>query len=104
MGLNKSKTDGSGNETSYTFDNYGRILTETIDQVVGPDLVSTYTYNADGEILTEIDPYGNTVTYVYEEFFDKRLLTKNTVVNGETTVEEYNYLLDANNEYTITET
>ncbi|MHB1454802.1 MAG: RHS repeat-associated core domain-containing protein [Saccharofermentanales bacterium] len=104
LGLNLTRTDSTGNVTTYVFDSKGRTLTETTVQVTGPDLVTTYTYNDDGEILTETDPYGNTVTYVYETYFDKRLLSKTTVVNGETTVEDYDYLLDANSEYTLTTT
>ena len=104
LGQKSTQTDKNGNITHYTCDSSGLTLTETIDQVSGPDLTTTYVYNTDQALVSQTDPYGNMTAYTYETTGDKRLLTKTTTVNGETTVESYNYTVDTNGNHTLTTT
>lgn len=104
LGQKSTQTDKNGNVTHYTYDASGMTLTETIDQPSGPDLTTTNVYNTDHALTSQTDPYGNVTTYTYETTDDKRLLTKTTTVNGENTVEAYDYIVDTNGNHILTTT
>jgi YD repeat-containing protein len=61
-GLLKIKTDRNGNVTNYTYDSYGRLLSQSI----GSDTIS-YTYDANGNQLTMTDSTGTTTRTFDEE-------------------------------------
>jgi RHS repeat-associated protein len=59
--LNKTKkTDGNGNITTMTYDADGNMLTET-----DPTGTKTYTYNTNGQVLTATDQMSGITTVVY---------------------------------------
>ena len=61
-------TDALGNQTTYAFDSFGRLLTTTQPTVGVVIPVTSYTYDAEGNTLTETDPDGNVTTYSYDSF------------------------------------
>ena len=65
----KSKTDPLNNSTSYTYDAQGNMLTRT-EPGIG---ATTYTYDSKGNLLTLKDPLNQTTTYTYNGF--SRILT-----------------------------
>lgn len=60
----KSKTDPLNNSISYTYDAQGNMLTKT-EPGIG---TTTYTYDTKGNILTLKDPLNQTTTYTYNGF------------------------------------
>jgi RHS repeat-associated protein len=103
LGQKASQIDKIGNVTSYLYYASGQIHSETVDQVAGPDLVTSYTYNEDDLLQTHTDPYGNITTCVYDSENGNRLSSKSTIVNGKLTKEVYDYsTLEASHYYTLT--
>lgn len=105
-----TSTDGNQQQTSYTYDANGNLASVTAPDPdgAGPLTASTttYTYNALGEVLTEVDPLGNRngctpanyrTTYTYDN--DGHLLTKTDPL-GHTTSYTYD---TTGNEKTITD-
>lgn len=68
---------------SYTYDPAGNRRTQTIDGVV-----STLTYNAAGQLVTESAP-GRTVTHEYDEWGNETV--RRATVGATTTIETYGY-------------
>ncbi|MDD3470435.1 MAG: hypothetical protein PHE53_10745 [Thermoguttaceae bacterium] len=67
-----SQTNAAGETTSYSYDNLGRVISMTLpdpDGAAGTQTspVWSYTYNAAGQKLTEMDPSGNVTTYTYDD-------------------------------------
>jgi RHS repeat-associated protein len=60
-----SMTDANGHVTTFTYDDAGRMLS-TIVNPGGLALTTTYTYDAQGNRITETDPSGVTLTYTYD--------------------------------------
>jgi YD repeat-containing protein len=55
-------TDANENDTSYTYDDLGRLIS-----ITSPDTGSTtYTYDSAGNIVSKKDANVNTVTYTYD--------------------------------------
>ncbi|WP_158265153.1 RHS repeat-associated core domain-containing protein [Blastopirellula marina] len=77
-----SETNRLGNETSYDYDNLGRLLKKT-DAEGGE---TEYTYDANGNRLTLTDPEENTTTWTYD--YLNRMLT-NTNELSDTRTYEY---------------
>ncbi|MCP9494183.1 MAG: hypothetical protein MSG64_06985 [Pyrinomonadaceae bacterium MAG19_C2-C3] len=78
-GLNVTgKTDALGHTETYTYDANGNRLTET--DVLG---TSTYTYNSFGQVLTATDRMGGITTNTYDA--QGRLLTTKDALNKTTT-------------------
>lgn len=61
-----TQTDANGVVTAYTYDAQGNLLTRR--EAVGTAAEALYqmTYNAAGQVLTETDPRGNTTNYAYD--------------------------------------
>lgn len=118
MGQKTTQTDKTGNVTTYTYNGNNQVLTETVDQIDGPDLVTSNMYNGDNVLICETDPYGNTVEYNYydstdaltvqadpidstlsyynaEDITEKLLYKKISTYNSEVTTEEYRYCRNA---------
>lgn len=74
-----AKTDALGHTVSYTYDADGNCLTET--DVIG---TATYTYNQLGEVLTATDKMSGVTTNTYSTAGD--LLTINDALNHTTTL------------------
>lgn len=70
--------DGRDVVTSYTYDKDGRLLTTT-DAENG---VTTVTYTAFGEVATETDPFGTSTTIQTTNSYDRRGLLKTRVVDS----------------------
>ncbi len=98
--LPTSITDERGVVSSYTYDNYGRLLTESVggrvttysnfnsydqaQKIQHPDLtVDTMTFNDLGDILTTTDAAGLTTTYTYDN--KRRVIGTNKTATGMTT-------------------
>ena len=62
LGLLTQTTDSLGNSTFYTYDNLGRLISETDAN----SAVTTYTYNANGAMTTLTDAEGNTTSWTYD--------------------------------------
>ena len=59
-----SKTDGNGNQTTYTYDQLNRVLKETL-----PDgLCRTYTYDDNRNVLTATNATKTSIVYRYDPF------------------------------------
>lgn len=102
LGQLQTQTNRAGDVTRYTYNANGDVLTETVEQEVGPDLITAYTYTADDRLESETDPFGNVTTCYYEpvgEDSKRRLLTRSTLANGVLTVEAYDYTTLENNHY-----
>jgi RHS repeat-associated protein len=85
----ESVTDKSGHATHYAFDAAGH-LTQIINAQGG---VTAYTYNANGDKLTETDPLGRTTTYAHDP--DRRLQSVTDAMGGVTS-----YAYDASGDET----
>lgn len=77
-------TDGSGNVTSYAYDDFGRVIKTT--NALGNSAYTTY--DNSGNVLTSTDYAGNLTTYAYDNF--DRLTGKS---NNDGTV-NYTYTAD----------
>jgi YD repeat-containing protein len=86
--------------TTYTYDNHGNLTTKTeqaTSDVTGVQGVNatavgairtwTYTYNQYGQVLTAVDPLGNTTTYAYDA--QGNLSTITNALNQATTLSNY---------------
>jgi YD repeat-containing protein len=87
-----SQTTPLGFKTSYVYDAAGRVLniTEPRGNVVGATATSfqqKFTYDADGNVLTERDALNRTTTHVYDNGGRR---TKTTAPDGGITLFEYN--------------
>lgn len=86
-----SETDSLGNTTSYAYDGDGRVVSEVAPEgnVSGADplqYTTSYTYNQFGELTSETDPLGNQTSYTYDG--DGNLASV-TDANGNTTTYAY---------------
>jgi RHS repeat-associated protein len=79
-------TDPNGNQWQDVYD--GNVLEQRIDPLGG---ATSYTYDANLNLLSTTDPNGNTTTYTYDS--DANVLTKTTPL-GETTTNTYDALND----------
>ena len=66
-----SVTDPLHNVTTYSYDYLGRKTSETAPNpttgaAAGSTLTTTYTYDLDGDLLSETDPLGHTTSYSYD--------------------------------------
>lgn len=88
-----SQTKGAvENNTSYTYDEVGNVLTVTDAQGT-----ITYTYNINDQVSTRTDIYGNTVTYAYDQ---ARRLSTLTYPDGKKVAYSYD---DNNNLVKVTD-
>ncbi|MEA9413813.1 RHS repeat-associated core domain-containing protein [Flavobacterium sp. PL02] len=62
------KANAFSRQTNYSYDPTGRFLIESTD-VEG--LATTYTYNSNGTLKSETNPYGLTTSYEYDSWFKK---------------------------------
>ncbi|MBN1488409.1 MAG: RHS repeat protein [Phycisphaerae bacterium] len=63
--------DPAGGETSYTYDAFGNIVTETVHNddpgtPANEDQTTTYTYDGRDRVVTKTDPTGTTTHYEYD--------------------------------------
>ena len=79
----KTETDGNNHTTTYTYDNEGRITHIAYSGTPTPSI--SYTYDADGNVLTEVDSTGTT-TFTYDAL--NRQLTQ-TLPSGTVTTNSY---------------
>jgi RHS repeat-associated protein len=75
-----SKTDELGRVSTYTYDANGNILTSTVPITSSTSATTTYTYNSFGEVLTLTDPLNNVTTNTYDP--KGNLLTVTTPAPG----------------------
>lgn len=69
--LTRNKTINSSyiSQESFTYDNNGNRLTETVYPYSPLNaLLTTYTYNGNGQIASKTDPLGVTTSYTYDNF------------------------------------
>ncbi len=105
LGQQVTKTDKAGNVTTTLYNANGDVDQEIVDLAsVTDNQITDYDYYEDGALHLQTDPYGNTVHFTYEPTNAKRLLTKVTTVNGQTTTESYDYSIDENGCTTLTTT
>jgi len=79
-------TDPQGTITQNVYDAHGNRSQETRD-AGGLNLVTTWTYDSQGHVLTQTDPNGHTTTYEYDGHGNQ---TKATDPEGHVTQYEYN--------------
>ncbi|MDD3302108.1 MAG: DUF6531 domain-containing protein, partial [Candidatus Gracilibacteria bacterium] len=94
----KSK-DANGNETNYTYDYRGKVLSETKDPETssGGQVVTNYSYDINGNLIKVVDSNNNETNYTYNSL---NQLTKQIYPNNK----EANYTYDINgNLLTITD-
>ncbi|GCE19524.1 type IV secretion protein Rhs [Dictyobacter kobayashii] len=60
-----TETDGNGNTTTYTYDVFDRVLSTIYNQGTGSARTFTYSYDDDGNTLTQSDPTGTT-SFTYD--------------------------------------
>jgi RHS repeat-associated protein len=64
-----SITDGAGEQTLYQLDpKTSNVLSVTRVMSAGPNLVTSYTYNAAGQVTSMTDPNGNETAWTYDAF------------------------------------
>lgn len=85
------RTAAEGLVTTYTYDSRGRVLTITDTVPGGSSRVRTYIYNALGLLATETLPEGETLTYSYDAAHYLR-----TITDGLGNRIEYGYDLEGN--------
>ncbi|WP_197137963.1 RHS repeat protein [Crateriforma conspicua] len=87
-GLMAKSTDGNGNETEYTYNSSGAVLTATLppDSPSGPRSVISYQYNTIGQLTKVIDPLGHETDYAYDAV---GRLVSTTYEDGTSDVIEY---------------
>gem|GEM_PF-5880219 len=67
IGLPVESVDGFGRITRPTYDGLFRAISSEIEEAGGQIITGgTTTYGADGRVLSQTDPLGNTVTYTYD--------------------------------------
>jgi YD repeat-containing protein len=82
VGLLKKETPPQGDATTYTYDERGNTLTESVS-INGKTQVTTYTYDVYNRVLTETDPHGVKTTNVYNQAGN---LLRATVSKGNTSM------------------
>lgn len=87
------KIDGRNNKTIYTYDKFDLLRKVEIleNGKTVPVELSSYTYDGNGNILTQTDGKGNTITYQYNA---RNKLSKKTDGSGK--AESYKYYADGN--------
>ncbi len=78
-----SITDPLGHQATASYDENGRLLSQT----TAKGSTATYAYNADGELISETDPLGKTTTYGYDANGSP---VSTTDANGHTTKQTFN--------------
>ena len=61
-----STTDALGHTTSYTYDSFGNVTSQSVALDANTTATSSFTYNSFSEALTVTDPLGNTTTNAYD--------------------------------------
>ncbi len=82
----KTKTDGAGNPTTYTYDGAGRVLTEKD----GRNNVTSYQYNERGQVISTTNPDGSIRTFAYDTFGNRTLVTNELGKSWTYTYDQYN--------------
>ncbi|WP_426270378.1 LysM peptidoglycan-binding domain-containing protein [Dyella kyungheensis] len=90
---NTTVTDGLGNATQYQYNASGELTAVIAPAINGSSPTSTYTYDANGNLLTSTDPDANVTSYSYDA--NGNLLS---VEDGAGNTVSYTY--DANNQVT----
>ncbi len=80
----QDENHGAAN-TIYTYDELNRLKTVTQKQTLipGPDIVTTYGYDAHDNLISVTDPNANTTNYAYDDF--RRVQSQTSPVTGTTT-------------------
>ena len=78
--------DGEGNRTQYSYDAVNRLVEiqqERPDgpQGIAPHLITSYTYDASGNLVSEVDPAGSVTRYHYDAL-DRRIATVEEDIDG----------------------
>ncbi|GAA4166992.1 hypothetical protein GCM10022217_41600 [Chryseobacterium ginsenosidimutans] len=87
--------DSQSQTTKTAYDSKGRFVEKTTDNL---GLETSFTYNDRGQILTQIDPLGNTITNTYDDW--GKTLTSKSNLSGTVT---YQYNRDSNSNIAITQ-
>jgi YD repeat-containing protein len=83
-------SDSLGNDTKYTYDGMGRVMTETIRPPSG-GLTTTIMYDPDGDVASVTEPDGTKTTYTYDGSNQLIEATETPMGGGATETTTYSY-------------